>query len=98
MKNKKDDKLLRKGYKEMAKNSLKVNKEWEKTDLDWDWDDDSKDLMKLGEQSLKDVWDNEEDEIWNKYLKKDKRNKRSTRRPRNNERNKRSTQGLRLSS
>ena len=23
----------------------------------------------LGEQSLKEVWDNEEDEIWNQYLK-----------------------------
>lgn len=32
-------KLLIKGYKEMAKDSLKVTKEWESTDskLDWEW-------------------------------------------------------------
>jgi len=29
-----------------------------------------KDLLKFSEQSLKDVWDNKEDEIWNEYLKK----------------------------
>lgn len=32
--------------------------------------DDFKDLLKLSESSLKKVWDNKEDEIWNKYLKK----------------------------
>ena len=92
MKKKENDKLLRKGYKEMAKESLKITKEWEAADLDWD--DDSSDLIKLSEQSLKEVWDNEEDEIWNKYLKKDERNKRSARRPGNNEGNKRSIERL----
>ena len=32
--------------------------------------DDFKDLLKLSELSLKEVWDNEEDEIWNTYIKK----------------------------
>jgi len=32
--------------------------------------DDFKDLLKLSESSLKKVWDNKEDEIWNRYLKK----------------------------
>lgn len=32
--------------------------------------DDFKDLLKLSELSLKDLWDNEHDEIWNIYLKK----------------------------
>ncbi len=27
------------------------------------------DILKFSEQSLKEVWDNEEDEIWNKYLR-----------------------------
>ena len=31
--------------------------------------DDFKDLLKLSENSLKKIWDNEEDEIWNNYLK-----------------------------
>lgn len=30
--------------------------------------DDFKDILKINEQSLKDVWDNKEDEIWSKYL------------------------------
>jgi len=34
--------------------------------------DDFKDLLKLSELSLKKVWDNEEDEIWNEYLKNDR--------------------------
>ncbi len=32
--------------------------------------DDFKDLLKLSELSLKDLWDNEYDDIWNIYLKK----------------------------
>lgn len=32
--------------------------------------DDFKDLLKFSEQSLKKVWDNKEDDIWNEYLKK----------------------------
>ncbi|MDP2909445.1 MAG: AbrB/MazE/SpoVT family DNA-binding domain-containing protein [Nanoarchaeota archaeon] len=32
--------------------------------------DDFKDLLKFSEQSLKKVWDNKEDNIWNEYLKK----------------------------
>jgi len=31
--------------------------------------DDFKDLLKLNEKSLKKIWDNQEDEIWNDYLK-----------------------------
>lgn len=31
--------------------------------------DNFKDILKFSEQSLKEVWDNEEDNIWNKYLK-----------------------------
>lgn len=33
------DALLREGYKEMAKESLKITKEWETTDatLNWEW-------------------------------------------------------------
>tara|TARA_Y100000310_G_scaffold99186_1_gene96964 strand:- start:3143 stop:3385 length:243 start_codon:yes stop_codon:yes gene_type:complete len=31
--------------------------------------DDFSDLLKLSELSLRDVWVNEEDEIWNSYLK-----------------------------
>ena len=31
--------------------------------------DDFKDIMHFSEQSLKEVWDNSEDEIWNQYLK-----------------------------
>ncbi len=31
--------------------------------------DDFKDILKYSEQSLKDVWDNPDDEIWNSYLK-----------------------------
>ncbi len=34
--------------------------------------DDFKDILKFSEQSLKEVWDNAEDEIWNSYLKKKK--------------------------
>ena len=31
--------------------------------------DDFKDVLKFSEQSLKEVWDNSEDEIWSEYLK-----------------------------
>ena len=31
--------------------------------------DNFKDILKFSEQSLKEVWDNKEDEIWNNYLK-----------------------------
>lgn len=31
--------------------------------------DDMKDILKLSEESLKEVWNNREDEIWNKYRK-----------------------------
>ncbi len=31
--------------------------------------DDFKDIIKISEKSLKKVWDNKEDEIWNEYLK-----------------------------
>ncbi len=31
--------------------------------------DDFRDLLLLSEHSLKEVWDNESDEIWNEYLK-----------------------------
>jgi AbrB family looped-hinge helix DNA binding protein len=30
--------------------------------------DDFKDLLKFSEQSLKNVWDNKQDDIWNSYL------------------------------
>lgn len=33
-------------------------------------EDDFRDLLKLSEISLKDIWGNKEDEIWNTYLKK----------------------------
>ncbi len=32
--------------------------------------DDFKDILRYSEQSLKGVWDNPEDDIWNQYLKK----------------------------
>ncbi len=31
--------------------------------------DDFKDIISFSEKSLKDVWDNKEDEIWSTYLK-----------------------------
>ncbi len=31
--------------------------------------DSMKDILSLSEKSLKEVWDNEEDEIWSQYLK-----------------------------
>jgi AbrB family looped-hinge helix DNA binding protein len=31
--------------------------------------DNFKDILKFSEQSLTDVWDNKEDEIWSQYLK-----------------------------
>ncbi|MEK6889289.1 MAG: AbrB/MazE/SpoVT family DNA-binding domain-containing protein [Nanoarchaeota archaeon] len=34
--------------------------------------DDFKDILKFNEQSLKEVWDNSSDEIWNSYLKNKK--------------------------
>ena len=30
--------------------------------------DDFKDILKFSEQSLKEVWDNKEDDIWNQYM------------------------------
>jgi len=33
--------------------------------------DDFKDILKFSEDSLKEVWDNQEDEIWNTYLEND---------------------------
>jgi AbrB family looped-hinge helix DNA binding protein len=33
-------------------------------------EDDFKDIAKFSEKSLKSVWDNKKDDIWNKYLKK----------------------------
>jgi len=32
--------------------------------------DDFKDLIKFSEKSLKEVWDNKQDNIWDEYLKK----------------------------
>ena len=32
--------------------------------------DDFKDIMKLSERSLKKIWSNKKDEIWNNYIKK----------------------------
>ena len=32
--------------------------------------DDFKDILKFGEKSLKRIWDNKPDDIWNEYLKK----------------------------
>jgi AbrB family looped-hinge helix DNA binding protein len=32
--------------------------------------DDFKDILKFSEKSLREVWDNESDDIWNQYLKK----------------------------
>ncbi len=32
--------------------------------------DDFKDIMKFNEDSLKEVWDNKEDDIWSQYLRK----------------------------
>jgi len=32
--------------------------------------DDFKDILHYSEQSLKEVWDNKEDDIWNQYLKR----------------------------
>ncbi len=31
--------------------------------------DDFKDILKFSEQSLKEIWDNKEDDIWEEYLK-----------------------------
>jgi len=32
--------------------------------------DDFKDILKFSEKSLKEVWNNKSDDIWNRYLKK----------------------------
>ncbi|MBI5872465.1 AbrB/MazE/SpoVT family DNA-binding domain-containing protein [archaeon] len=32
--------------------------------------DDFKDILKFSEESLKEVWDNKSDDIWNRYLKR----------------------------
>jgi len=32
--------------------------------------DDFKDILKFSEKSLKEVWDNKSDDIWNRYLKR----------------------------
>ena len=34
--------------------------------------DDFKDILKFSEHSLKEVWDNEDDDIWNEFLKRKK--------------------------
>jgi AbrB family looped-hinge helix DNA binding protein len=34
--------------------------------------DDFKDILKFSEQSLKEVWDNKEDDIWNQYMERKK--------------------------
>ena len=33
-------------------------------------EDDFRDIIKFSEQSLKGVWDNKQDDIWNDYLKR----------------------------
>jgi AbrB family looped-hinge helix DNA binding protein len=33
-------------------------------------EDDFKDMLEFSEQSLKSVWNNKQDRIWNRYLKK----------------------------
>lgn len=35
-----------------------------------DFQDDFKDIIHYSEESLREVWDNSEDDIWNQYLKK----------------------------
>jgi len=43
----------------------------EKTDLvERKVEDDFKDLLKLSELSLKNLWNNKQDEVWNTYFKK----------------------------
>ncbi|MEK6908815.1 MAG: AbrB/MazE/SpoVT family DNA-binding domain-containing protein [Nanoarchaeota archaeon] len=37
--------------------------------------EDFRDLLKLSELSLKEIWDNKEDDIWNDYLKPEKSKK-----------------------
>ncbi len=32
-------------------------------------EEDFKDILSLSEKSLRNVWDNKEDDIWSKYLK-----------------------------
>jgi len=32
--------------------------------------DDFKDILKFSERSLKEVWDNKSDDVWNNYVKK----------------------------
>jgi len=32
--------------------------------------DDFKDILKFSEESLKEIWDNKEDDIWESYLEK----------------------------
>lgn len=36
---KKQKKLFIEGCKEMAEESLRITKEWEPADLDWEWED-----------------------------------------------------------
>lgn len=38
--------------------------------LEKDLKDDFKDILRFSELFLKEVWDNEVDEVWNQYLKK----------------------------
>ena len=38
-------------------------------------EDDFSDVVKLSEMSLKEIWDNKEDDIWNEYLKQGKTRK-----------------------
>lgn len=53
--------LVQKGKKILIEPTGKVKKRIE---------DDFSDLLKLSEKSLMKIWNNKEDEIWNKYLEK----------------------------
>jgi len=40
------------------------------SDVEYKMKDEFKDVMKLNERSLKKVWNNKSDDVWNSYLKK----------------------------
>jgi AbrB family looped-hinge helix DNA binding protein len=40
------------------------------SDVEYKMKDEFKDVMKLNERSLKKVWINKSDDVWNEYLKK----------------------------
>lgn len=63
---KKGDKLLlvREGRKIMLEKPRRITQEVR---------DDFKDLIRLSESSLRKLWLNKEDEIWNEYLKRGKK-------------------------